>query len=102
MVFFLCSVGEAYIDRIDILKMDIQGGEYEALKGLHKMLSQRKIDLIYSEVYFVEQYEGQPLFHDISLLLFQYGYQLQDIYNPIYGNGCIAWADVIFVKINNM
>jgi len=89
------------IDHIDILKMDIQGGEYEALKGMTKMLTQNKIDLIYSEVYFVQQYEEQPLFHDISKLLFQYGYQLQDIYNPIYGNGCIAWADVIFTKIIN-
>ena len=86
------------IDHIDILKMDIQGGEYDALKGLKNLLSEKRISLIYSEVYFVEQYERQPLFHDISKLLFQYGYQLQDIYNPIYGQGCIAWADVIFTK----
>lgn len=86
------------INHIDILKMDIQGGEYEALKGLSKLLSKRNIELIYSEVYFVEQYEGQPLFHDISSLLHKHGYQLKDIYNPIYGKGCIAWADVIFTK----
>ena len=90
------------IRHIDILKMDIQGGEFDALNGLKNLLSQREIDLIYSEVYFVEQYERQPLFHDISKLLFQYGYQLQDIYNPIYGKGSIAWADVIFVKIHNL
>lgn len=86
------------IEHIDILKMDIQGGEFEALKGLHNMLSKSAIDLIYTETYFVEQYEAQPLFHDISKFLFNYGYLLQDIYNPIYGNGHIAWADVIFVK----
>lgn len=86
------------ISHIDILKMDIQGGEFDALLGLNNLLAKREIDLIYSEVYFVEQYERQPLFHDISKLLFQYGYQLQDIYNPIYGKGSIAWADVIFIK----
>ena len=86
------------IKHIDILKMDIQGGEYDALKGLHDMLSKSAIDLIYTETYFVEQYEKQPLFHNVSKLLFQYGYRLQDIYNPIYGDGKIAWADVIFIK----
>lgn len=91
-----CEKGK--IEHIDILKMDIQGGEFDALKGLTQLLIQKKIDCIYSEVYFVEQYEGQPLFHDISRLLFQFGYQLQDIYNPIYGNGCLAWADVVFTK----
>lgn len=87
------------IARIDILKMDIQGGELDALKGLEKMLSKSAIDLIYSEVYFIEQYEEQPLFHDISKLLCKYGYHLQDIYNPIYGKGNLAWSDVIFVKV---
>ena len=86
------------INHIDILKMDIQGGEYDALNGLKKLLQTSSIDLIYSEVYFVEQYKEQPLFHDISKLLFGYGYYLQDIYNPIYGKGSIAWADVIFTK----
>ncbi len=90
------------IKHIDILKMDIQGGEYDALKGLKGILSTSSIDLIYSEVYFVEQYKEQPLFHDISKLLFGYGYHLQDIYNPIYGNGSIAWADVIFTKNKNL
>jgi len=89
---------EKGINHIHILKMDIQGGEFDVLKGLHNMLSLSEIDLIYSEVYFIEQYEEQPLFHDISKLLGKYGYHLQDIYNPIYGKGNLAWADVIFVK----
>lgn len=92
---------EKKIDNIHILKMDIQGGEFDALKGFHNMLSRSAIDLIYTETYFIQQYEHQPLFHDISELLFEYGYQLQDIYNPIYGNNNLAWADVIFRKIRN-
>jgi len=86
------------IDSIDILKMDIQGGELDALKGAHKLLSEKKIKLIYSEVFFVEQYLHQPLFHNICELLKQYGYYLQDFYSPFYGNGNIVWADVIFKK----
>jgi FkbM family methyltransferase len=89
---------EKNINSIDILKMDIQGGEFDALKGAAGLLERQSIGLIYSETYFVEQYESQPLFHDISKLLFGYRYALQDIYNPIYGKGSIAWADVIFKK----
>jgi len=85
------------ITGIDILKLDIQGGELAALKGAAGMLKEKKIKLIYSETYFRAQYVDQPLFYDIAQFLGQYGYQLQDIYNPIYGKGSIAWCDVIFL-----
>lgn len=89
---------EHKIDSIDLLKMDIQGGEFGALQGCKGLLSEGRIRLIYAETYFIEQYEKQPLFHEISRLLHGYGYYLQDFYNPIYGNKSIAWADVIFLK----
>lgn len=85
------------ISKIDILKMDIQGGELDALRGAEQLLKDKKIRLIYTEIYFVAQYINQPLFQDIMLFLYQKGYQLQDIYNPIYGNGSIAWCDAIFL-----
>ncbi len=91
-----CS--ENNILKIDILKLDIQGGELDALKGAAGMLIEGKIELIYTEAYFIEQYENQPRFDEISTLLFKYGYRLQDIYNIIYGDGCIAWCDLIFIK----
>ena len=85
------------IECIDILKMDIQGAELLALKGATKLLADKKIRLIYTEAYFRRQYNNQPLFHEISAFLAQYGYYLQDIYSPIYGNGKIAWCDAIFL-----
>ncbi len=88
---------EMAIESIDILKMDIQGGEFSALVGAMNCLSKRKVRCIYSEVYFIRQYEGQPLFHSIAELLYGQGFSLQDIYSPIYGNGNIAWADAIFI-----
>ncbi|HXB06397.1 MAG TPA: FkbM family methyltransferase [Puia sp.] len=90
--------GEKGIGKIDILKMDIQGGEWAALNGAANLLKNGNIGLIYSEVFFLEQYERQPLFHDISKLLHGYGYHLQDIYNPYYGKGSMAWSDAIFVR----
>jgi len=87
------------ISQIDILKLDIQGGELAALRGAEKMLAAKKIKLIYTEAYFRKQYVNQPLFHDISSYLEQYGYFVQDIYNPIYGKGSIAWCDAIFLPL---
>ena len=92
---------EQNISRIDILKMDIQGGEFSALRGAGKLLSNKSIKLIYLEVYYREQYVNQPLFHDISKLLHEFGYYLQDIYHPIYGKGSMAWSDVIFLPFTN-
>lgn len=88
---------EHRIGSIDILKLDIQGGELAALKGAERLLREKKIKLIYSETYFRPQYVNQPLFYDIANYLRQFGYHLQDIYNPIYGKGSIAWCDVIFL-----
>ena len=92
---------ENNITDIDILKMDIQGGEFSALRGAANLLKEKKIKLIYLETYYREQYVDQPLFHDISKLLHGYGYYLQDIYHPIYGKGSIAWSDVIFLPFTN-
>jgi FkbM family methyltransferase len=86
------------IGYIDILKMDIQGGELEALKGGVNLLRENKIGLIYSEAFFVKQYESQPLFHEIAGFLYEFDYRLQDIYAPMYGKGHVVWADVIFTK----
>ena len=89
---------DAKIDRINILKLDIQGSELNALKGAERKLSEKKIDVIFTETYFIQQYIDQPLFYEIAAHLQQFGYQLQDIYNPIYGKGKLAWCDVIFVR----
>ena len=86
------------ITHINILKLDIQGYELKALKGAEDLLRSKKIDLIYTEAYFIQQYHDQPLFPEIAMYLSKFGYQLQDIYNPIYGNDKIAWCDAIFMR----
>jgi FkbM family methyltransferase len=87
---------KANLDQIDILKLDIQGGELSALRGATDLLRKKRIGMIYTEAYFKKQYENQPLFHDISQFLEPYGYHLQDIYDPIYGKENLVWCDVIF------
>lgn len=64
------------IDRIDILKLDIEGYELMALQGAKSLLKDQKIDVIYTEVNIVGSYVGQVLFHDITGYLKEYGYHL--------------------------
>jgi len=86
------------INEIQILKMDIQGGELNALQGATEKLNERSILLIYTEILFVPIYEGQTLFYEICNLLSGYGYRLFDMYNFAHArNGQIKWGDAIFV-----
>lgn len=89
---------EAKHNQINILKLDIQGSELKALKGAEALLKAKKVDVIFAEAYFVQQYQDQPLFYDIASYLLQFGYQLQDIYKPIYGKDKIAWCDAMFIR----
>jgi FkbM family methyltransferase len=88
------------VSHIHILKLDIQGSELKALKGAASLLANQKIDIIYTEAYFIQQYKEQPLFYDIADFLKVHGYVLQDIYNPIYGQNKLAWCDAVFVRNN--
>lgn len=89
------------IDKIHILKMDIQGGELKALKGATHLLGQQSIDLLYTEVSFVKLYEGQAFFYELCEFLKEYGYVLYGLYSLQYGkNGVLAWGDAIFISSN--
>ncbi len=90
------------IKEIDILKIDVQGSEIEVLKGALNMFKKEGIKLIYIETYFKEQYVNQPLFHDISKLLYDHNFILQDIYDPYFSKNNMIWCDSIFVNLNSI
>lgn len=58
-----------------LLKVDVQGFEYEVLKGAEKLIPQ--IEWIFVEVSFVELYSGQKLFGEVTEMLDQMGYTLE-------------------------
>ena len=87
------------LPEIQVLKMDMEGGELMALRGAMDMLSQHLIGLIYTEVTFVPHNQDEPLFHEIVEFLSSYGYTLFDIYSIIRArNGQVRRADTIFVS----
>lgn len=58
----------------DVLKLDIQGGELDVLKGARKVLPSTL--LVESEVEFNQQYKNGPLFGDMDRFLREQGWQL--------------------------
>lgn len=87
------------INTIDILKMDIQGGELLALRGAQRMLKDRAIELIYTEVLFAALYEGQASFVDLFSHLVAADYRLFGLYDlQCSPNQALGWADAIFVR----
>jgi FkbM family methyltransferase len=85
------------IDAIDILKLDIQGGELKALHGARSMLENRRVGLIYMELILGASYLGQPRFEDYLRFFTEKNYVLLDLFNPIRKDFRLIQTDVIFV-----
>jgi FkbM family methyltransferase len=78
-----------------MLKLDVQGFEYEALTGCESIL--RHFLWVYCECSFVELYTGQRLACDIIAWLAERGFLLADIQNPACDeSGHCIQADFLF------
>ena len=87
------------VSRVDIMKIDVQGGELHVLRGAAGLLDQQRVRMIYVEVNFNELYVDQAFFQDVAALLHRYGYILYGLYQIAYSRmGPIGWADALFVS----
>ncbi len=87
------------INNIDILKMDIEGGELLALKGSRSLLEREKIKMIYTEVMFAHHFNKGVLFSQINDFLTGFGFSIYNIYNLKRAfDGQLRRADILFVK----
>lgn len=68
------------IEAIDILKLDLEGSEVDALVGVERMLEAQRVGVIYVEVALVPLYRDQPLLEDIIRYLREKGYFLYNLY----------------------
>ena len=80
-----------------LLKLDVQGFEYDALIGCESFLDM--FDNIYCECSYVELYVGQKLANDVEDLLKSFGFHLDSSYNISYDNkGNKIQADLLFKR----
>lgn len=64
------------ITNVDLLKIDIEGGEYDALRGAERLLSAARIGCIFFELSGWAAERAGHSIDDVPNLLRQYGYQL--------------------------
>ena len=85
------------LDPIDVLKLDLQGYELEALRGLGERLQQ--VRTILTEAEFVPLFEGQPLFGDVDAALRKAGFRLFHLYDVwSHADGQVTSADALYVN----
>ncbi len=85
---------------IDLLHMDIQGGELRALRGAERLLRARRIRLVYIEVCFYPLYKGQPLFWELGQFLSEHGFRFYSLYDRYYhvsNPRVLSWSDALFI-----
>ena len=92
------------LNEIDFIKLDIQGGELNALKGAKESLE--KVIALEVEIEFQPIYKDQPLFNDINSYLQKHGFEFidfsrlvrwgrEDIYTTV---GQCVWGDALFMR----
>lgn len=89
-----------------LLKIDVQGGELDVLRGATGTL--KEVLAVFIEVEFLDIYRGQPLFCSVHAFLEEQGFELLDLLEPGYGsyraadNGQLQsrllWADGLYVR----
>lgn len=86
------------VAQIDFLKLDLQGWEIACLSGARRMLDERRIRAVYTEVNFVPLYESQIYYEDVALFLRDFGFQLFSFYALSFtAQDQLAWADALFL-----
>lgn len=92
-----CSAN--YISHINLLKTDTEGYELNVLKGAATMMKQNKIQFVYVEVFFNENYIGQSSFGDIYNFLLENRFELVRFYDVLYTNeGLASKTDALFIN----
>ncbi len=83
--------------RADMIKLDLQGFELEALKGATGLLP--GVRAILTETAFVSLYENQPLFPQLETFLRGYGFRFERFFEPFLNeDGETISADALFLK----
>ena len=89
------------INSINLLKTDTEGYELNVLKGAFKLMDNNKIQYVYVEVFFYENYINQSSFGDIYNFLIQKGFNLVRFYDFEYTEeGFASRTDALFFNPN--
>lgn len=81
----------------DILKLDLQGYELEALRGAERLLG--GVSAVLCELAFTDLYAGQPLGGEVIAWMEERGFETEGLYSPWYDDsGAVVSADALFLR----
>lgn len=86
------------LERVDLLKLDLQGAERLVLTGGAEVLD--RVRVIYSEVFFERLYAGAWLFWELNEFLAERGFKLCGLSNIVHAaDGDLVQANATFRKL---
>ncbi len=91
-----CEENGIAAERVDLVKLDVQGAELQALYGARKLLEKARMVLV--EVSFVPMYKDSPLFGDVDAFMLECGYTRRALYPSDQPRN---WGDALYVKTSN-
>jgi len=92
-----CRRLESIIPAVDLIKLDLQGYELNALKGCGALLKATR--LIVTEIEFIPLYNNQPLFSDIAMYLSANNFRLFNLYDLwTHPHGQLTAGNAIFIN----
>lgn len=83
------------IQHIDLLKLDVQGAEYDVLKGAAGLLQSQAIDFVFLEVLIAPTYDGQRSLREYLSLFEAHGYTLFGFYDLVHHRGQLIQLDAM-------
>lgn len=87
------------VNRIDFLKLDVQGFEDRILEGCGGWLTPERIGMVYSELLFINIYDDQAQFDVVSRILREKGYKLHSFHEMASKKPIgLMWGDALFVQ----
>jgi FkbM family methyltransferase len=92
-----CRRLDRVLNHADLIKLDLQGYELNALKGCGKLLQNAHV--VVAEIEFIALYDGQPLFADIDLYLRKHKFRLFNLYDLwTHPQGQLTAGNAIFIN----
>jgi FkbM family methyltransferase len=91
------------IDRINLLKIDVEGHEMQVLRGAEGMLDQRRIDFVVCECdFFPRPDEPHGDFYELVPFLQSQGFRIVSFYTGGVDDQGWRWGDVLFAMPSAM
>jgi FkbM family methyltransferase len=84
------------VDHADLIKLDLQGGELDALRGVDWLDS---VSVILTETMFQPLYRNQPMFCELDEFLTENGFDLFNLYNLTPDDtGQLSQVDALYIN----